>query len=29
MKVDDIDWMLLNNKFKLKQLTVFDNFKNN
>lgn len=29
MKVDDIGGMLLNNKFKLKQLTVFDNFKNN
>ena len=29
MKVDDIGGMLLNNKFKLKELTVFDNFKNN
>lgn len=29
MKVDDIGGMLLNNKFKLKQLTVFDNFKIN
>jgi len=29
MKVDDIGGTLLNNKFKLKQLTVFDNFENN